>query len=316
MHIDLSQVQPIVRELELAAPVALVPLSGGSSEVFRVDLADGQSIILKTYPENLPSTPQKDAFAASLLADVDVPVTRYLMLDESRSRLPFRFALTSYLPGESARNFRGHAGSADLYRQAGALLRRLHAIELPAYGAFDADGITRPMRTNAEFLRPMIDHALGRFIYYGGDAVLEERLKAILETHFDAIVIQSRGPVFTHDDLHPGNILVTLSRDGTLALSGLVDFGNARAADATFDLAKCLFCAEHEDPASPGPMLEGYGPIDHPNPRGALWYYTLLHRVIMWWWLRHIGAIASADTPSGLIDDLRIMAENASPPST
>ena len=63
-------------------------------------------------------------------------------------------------------------------------------------------------------------------------------------------------------------------------------------------------------------MLEGYGPIDHPNPRGALWYYTLLHRVIMWWWLRHIGAIASADTPSGLIDDLRIMAENASPPST
>ena len=315
MQIDLTQLQPIARELELAAPVALVPMSGGSSEVFRVDLADGESIILKTYPEYLPSTPRKDAFAASLLADIDVPVTRYLMLDESRSRLPFRFALTSYLPGESARNFRGHAGSADLYRQVGALLRRLHTIELPAYGAFDVDGITRPVRTNAEFLRPMMASSLDRFVHYSGDATLAGRLRAILETHFDAIVLHGGGPVFAHDDLHPGNILVTPSRDGTLALTGLVDFGNARAADATFDLAKCLFCSAHEDPASPGPMLEGYGPIGHPNPPGALWYYTLLHRVIMWWWLRHIGAIASADTPSGLIDDLHVIAETASLPS-
>ena len=23
--------------------------------------------------------------------------------------------------------------------------------------------------------------------------------------------------------------------------------------------------------------------IDHPDPQGALWYYPLLHRVIMWW---------------------------------
>jgi hypothetical protein len=97
-----------------------------------------------------------------------------------------------------------------------------------------------------------------------------------------------------------------------LSLSGLVDFGNARAADATSDLAKCLFCSAHEDPASPGPILEGYGPIDHRDAEGALWYYTLLHRVIMWWWLRHVGVIPAADTPSELIDDLRAMAESDS----
>ncbi len=314
MNVDPTELRPILRQLDLAAPVAVVPMLGGSAQVFRVDLVDGESIILKTYPEDLPSTPRKDAFAASLLADIDIPITRYLMLDESRSRLPFRFALTSYLPGTSARMFKGRPGMANVYRQAGALLKRLHAIELPSYGHFDAEGIVQPVRTNEELVRGMIADAFERFIHHGGDRALAERLRAILEARFEAIVVHGSGPVFAHDDLHPGNILVSASPDGTLSLSGLVDFGNARAADATSDLAKCLFCSAHEDPASPVPMLEGYGPIDHPDPQGALWYYTLLHRAIMWWWLRHVGVIPAADTPSGLIDDLRIMAESDSLP--
>ncbi len=309
MSVDPTELRPILRQLDLAAPIAIVPMLGGSAQVFRVDLADGESIILKTYPDELLSTPRKDAFAASLLRDIDVPVTRYLMLDESRSRLPFRFALTSYLKGTSARQFKDHPGMANVYRQAGALLKRLHAIELPSYGAFDAEGIVRPVRTNAEFVRRMIAGSFERFIHYGGDPALAERLRRILELRFNAIVAHAGGPVFAHDDLHPGNILVSASPDGTLSLSGLVDFGNARAADATSDLAKCLFCSTHEDPASPGPILEGYGPIDHPDPQGALWYYTLLHRVSMWSWLRHVGTLPAADTPSELIDDLSAMAE-------
>ncbi len=97
-----------------------------------------------------------------------------------------------------------------------------------------------------------------------------------------------------------------------LLLSGLIDFGNARAADAVFDLAKNLFNSEHEAPGCTAPMLEGYGPIDHPDPEGALWLYTLLHRVIMWWWLRHVGVIADGETHD-LIVALRDMAEVAQP---
>ncbi|UXN74728.1 hypothetical protein N8D56_06545 [Devosia sp. A8/3-2] len=76
-----------------------------------------------------------------------------------------------------------------------------------------------------------------------------------------------------------------------------------RAADPVLDLAKCLFCSEHDAPSSTPHILAGYGPIEHPDPQGAIWYYTLLHRVTMWWWLRQIGVIATADTPSELIDD-------------
>ena len=98
-----------------------------------------------------------------------------------------------------------------------------------------------------------------------------------------------------------------------LSPSGLIDFGNAYAADAVSDLVKWLFCSEHEAPGSTRHILDGYGPIDHPDPDRALGFYTLLHRIVMWWWLRHIGVIPAPDAPSDIMDDLRRMADQKSP---
>ena len=92
--------------------------------------------------------------------------------------------------------------------------------------------------------------------------------------------------------------------------SGLIDFGNARAADAVFDLAKTLFMGNHDAPGSVPLIREGYGPIDHPDPEAALWLYTLVHRVTMWSWLRHVGAITAEDGLD-LIPALREMADEA-----
>jgi Ser/Thr protein kinase RdoA (MazF antagonist) len=93
--------------------------------------------------------------------------------------------------------------------------------------------------------------------------------------------------------------------DGKLRLSGLIDFGNARAADRLCDLAKALFCSAHEDPGSTQPLLDGYGPINHPDPERALWLYTLSHRLSMWCWLTELGHEATAEKgPGGLIRDL------------
>ena len=64
-------------------------------------------------------------------------------------------------------------------------------------------------------------------------------------------------------------------------------------------LAKAIMCCAHEDPASVGPLLEGYGPLDHPQPEDALWLYTLYHRLTMWAWLKRYG-----DTPDELLRDL------------
>ena len=308
MLVDVEQLQSALRELDVARIMAVAEMEGGSSPVFRLDLADGGRLVLKVYPDGRSWTPGKDAFAAAQLQDLAVPVTQYLLVDETKAKLPFRYAVTSYLPGVAAKIHKDHPDIASVYRQMGALLRKLHSVGMQGYGQMDASGIVSPVGTNAEFLRKIIAGAFEQFLHFGGDAALARRLCAIVDERFDDIVVHSSGPVFAHDDLHPGNVLVCEADDGTLSVSGLIDFGNARAADAVFDLAKCLFCSKHEAPGCEEHILKGYGDIDHPDPEGALSYYTLLHRVIMWWWLRHIGVIPSADTHSDLIDDLRAAA--------
>jgi Ser/Thr protein kinase RdoA (MazF antagonist) len=309
MAIDLTiaQLQPVLRMLRLGEPTGITPLHGGSTAVFRIDRAGDEPLILKTYPDDRPWTPGKHAYAAGLLRDLGVPVTQYHAIDQTKALLPFQFAITNYLPGVPAASLTGDPGIADIYRQMGALIRKLHTVRMPAYGYLGLDGIVERATDHAAYVRAMADHGFEHFCAVGGDPALARRLRSIMDTRFDTIVPFGSGPVFAHDDVHPGNVLVTRDSDGQLRLSGLIDFGNTRASDAACDLAKCMFCTAHQAPDAPALMREGYGPIDHPDPDGALWFYTLLHRVIMWWWLRHIGVIARGE-PHGLIDDLRAMA--------
>lgn len=310
--LDAALLSPILRDLGVAPPLALTPLIGGSNRVFRIDLADGSAVVLKTYDDLRAKFPAREAHAARLLEGLNLPVTRYLALDETCARLPFRYAITNYLPGETAGSLRGDPGIADVYRQMGELLRKLHGVKLPAFGHFDDRGtIEPPVANQADYMRSVADHAFAQFRRYGGAATLAERLAAIVAARRD-VFVQSRGPVFAHDDMHPRNVLVVRDSEGRLQLSGLIDFGNARAADAVFDLAKTLFICQHEAPGSTSHILAGYGPIDHPDPEAALWLYTLLHRVIMWWWLRHVGIIPDGPDDHDLILDLHRMVEEAS----
>ena len=306
---QLAQVATAFRALHLGDPLALSELEGGSSGSFRVDLAGGTSVVLKTYHDVIAKLPEREVYAARFLAGLDLPITRYLAVDESRTRLPHRFAVTNYLPGSSVGAFRDEPDIADLHRQMGGLLRRLHAIRLPAFGHFDAHGIIDPETDHASYMRKVAAHAFGQFRRYGADPELADRLETCVAARA-AIFTHSSGAVFAHDDLNPNNVLAQRGADGRLQLTGLIDFGNARAADAVFDLAKTIFICEHEAPGSGTAILEGYGPIGHPHPEAALWLYTLLHRVVMWWWLRHVGIIAEGQ-PHPLIEDLREMSETA-----
>lgn len=307
MRIDQQTLDAALAPLNVARVQSLTELAGGSAKVFRIDLSDGSALVLKTYPDDRPRpmSSQREIFAARLLDGSGISATRHLMTDDSRAILPFRFAITNYLPGAAGGTFKHHADATRLYRQMGALARRLHAIVQPAYGAFGDTGILAPKQTNEQFIDAVIGHAFNAFAEAGGDVELGRRLRAIVDRNFEPIVLHSAGPVFAHSDLHPNNVLATEDADGRLALSGLIDFGNAQAADAVFDLAKCLFCTEHDAPGSTPHILAGYGPIDHPHPQAALDYYTHLHRLIMWSWLRKIGVLPTPDAPSDIIDALR-----------
>ena len=301
---DISIAGQAIAPLDLGKVSAVVSLQGGSAEVFRLELDTDVSLVLKIYQDDSAGIIGGDSFAIAQAQTAGLPVTRYLLVDQSRARLPFRYVVANHLPGLPAGNFRQHPDIASLYRQMGSVLRSLHTIRMPAYGRFDADGIADPVSTNTIFVRKRLDCALKRFLEHGAEPGLASRLRDIAETDFDAVVPHSPGAVLAHDDLHPDNVLAT-ETDGLLQLSGLPDFGNAHTADAVSDLAKCLFCSEHDAHGSARHILEGYGPVAHPDPAPALALYTLLHRLTMWSWLRQIDAIPAPDSPSDITDNLK-----------
>jgi Ser/Thr protein kinase RdoA (MazF antagonist) len=201
----------------------------------------------------------------------------------------------------TVRSLIGAPGLDAAYRQMGELLRRLHAIPMTAYGYIVADGILRPQPTNDDYMRWAFNQAFRQFLAQGGEEALTRRLDEKAQSRFH-LLRHSAGPVFCHDDLQQGNVLAEHGRNGSVQLTGLIDFGNARAEDALFDLAKALFCCTHEDPRSREPFLAGYGEINHPDPEEALWLYTLFHRVVMWCGLTRRGD--TSDGAAGLLHDL------------
>jgi Ser/Thr protein kinase RdoA (MazF antagonist) len=311
LDLDLETLRRVVRNLHPTwTAEGFERLEGGSTDVYRIDVAgaDTQPLVLKIYADEPAWLPAKEALVASWLTGLAPAVPMWLRVDESRAALPRRFAVTTWLPGRPLRHWFRDPGIGSAYRQTGELLRRLHAIPMPAYGYIRGDGIETPRATNADYMAGAFEDVFRRFRGLDGDADLGRRLERLVGESFD-LLAQSPSPVFCHDDFHQGNVLALRGPNGDLRLSGLIDFGNARAADSLFDLAKALFCCAHEDARSRQPLLDGYGPIDHPEPERALWLYTLFHRASMWCWLTRLGHEAAAeDGPGGLLRDLREMA--------
>ncbi len=307
VEIDPDRLAVMFADFGLGVPAAVTELTGGHARSFRIDRAEGPPLVLKVYNDALPYATGKETYASRLLRDLDMPVTRFLVSDETRTRLPFRYTVANYLPGRQVMTFKEEPDVGDLYRQMGEMLRKLHSVSVPGYGAFGEDGLVDAAATNSDYIGRFFAHGFDRFRHFGGGEALAERLEAIVAAHAETIA-ESRGAVFAHDDFQPHNVLAERGSDGRLRLTGLLDFGNARASDAICDLAKALFCSEHDAPGSGLFIREGYGPIGHSNPDAAIWIYLLLHRLTMWWWLRHCGVIGEGEH-NPLIDDLTAMAE-------
>jgi aminoglycoside phosphotransferase (APT) family kinase protein len=307
VDLEFEQIRTIVRDLDGTLDlVGFARLHGGTSEVYRIDLAGPKNpLVLKIYADEPAWIVAKEVLVAGWIGDrAGLPIPRWLCLDESRSLIPFRFALMTWLPGATVRSLIGTDGIDAAYRQMGELLKRLHAIPMTAYGYITGDGIRQPRPTNDDDMRAAFDQAFRQFREQGGDETLTRQLEAMAQARFPLLQHNTR-PVFCHDDLQQGNVLAERDQNGRLQLTGLIDFGNARAADPLFDLAKTLFCCVHEDPRSRGPLLTGYGEIDHPDPEAALWLYSLFHRVSMWCWLTRHGL--ASDGGAGLLRDLHAM---------
>jgi Ser/Thr protein kinase RdoA (MazF antagonist) len=279
-----GQIRRILRDLDDTLELAgFVRLVGGSNDTYRIDLAGSKGpLLLKIYRDEPAFFVEKEPLVAGWIGEqASIAIPRWLRIDERRAVIPHRFALMTWLPGVTVRSLIGQHDIDTVYRQMGELLKRLHAIPMSAYGYIVDDGILRPCRTNAEYMEAAFEQAFSKFRERGADADFARRLEQRAQSRFD-LLRYSGGPVLCHNDFQQGNVLAARDDAGNLCLTGLIDFGSALAGDALSDLAKALFCCAHEDFRSREPLLAGYGGIDHPDPAGALWLYTLCHRVIMW----------------------------------
>ena len=210
MQVQDARLKAALESIALPAATAMVALAGGGSQVFRLDLADGTSVVLKRYPPDM--SPRSEARIAARLREATPLVPQFLLADDSLNTLPFPFAITSHVAGMTGGSLRDHKDIASLYRQMGDLLRKLHTVPMPAYG-FSSEA---QFSTNEAFVRHLADDSLTRFVALGGNADLAARLERIIAESFEAVVPHARGPAFAHNDLHPNNVLATETGDGKL----------------------------------------------------------------------------------------------------
>jgi len=150
VDLELEQVRAIVRDLDRTLdPVGFARLHGGTQDVYRIDLAGAEKpLILKIYADEPAWIVAKEALVASWVgARAGIPIPRWLRVDERRTCIPFRFALTTWLPGVTVRSLIGAPGIDAAYRQMGELMRRLHAIPCPhtvTSSPMASGGLSRP----------------------------------------------------------------------------------------------------------------------------------------------------------------------------
>ncbi|MDR6666393.1 aminoglycoside phosphotransferase family protein [Rhizobium sp. 1399] len=138
LELDRETVQRIVQNLDPSFIAGgFSRLHGGSTEVYRIDLAGAnrEPLVLKIYPDEPEWGPAKERLVAGWCAELTALVPKWLEIDESRSLLPLRYALLPLLPGRSLRDWMAEPDIENAYRQMGELLRRIHAMPMATYSA-------------------------------------------------------------------------------------------------------------------------------------------------------------------------------------
>ena len=220
---DLHDARAVISSFKLKSEVTgIYPLYGGNTDVYRIDLAGGtEPLVLKLYPDASPRGPAKEALVAGWIAEgADVPVQRWLGIDESRTLLPRRFALMTFLPGENLRLWRSSPDVALLYRRMGGMLRRLHAIPMAAYGYVEDDGITAPYSTNTSYMEHAFDQSFRGFRERDADRELGRRLQAFVRARVDLLAF-SAGPVLW-PTLNVGTATTLLSQSNPAVWAALL----------------------------------------------------------------------------------------------
>jgi len=295
--VTLADAQAIVDRIESGVTVeGITELHGGEiSAIYDARLGGHRpSLVIKVYPEQFQWKLGKEVAIYRRLAEIrGLPVPRVIWHDESKELLRLGFVVMTRLDGEPLRQIEASlAGGelADVYAQAGRALRRFHDLRMEAFGYLVAEGVKDAHASNESYMRFQFGKKLREFRDRGGDARRAERMERYVAAKA-SLLSACTWPVFCHDDVHAGNLIVLRAPDGAWRLTGVVDVENAVAGDPLLDLAKAILFGAGDSRAKREGLLAGYGPIARADWEETIDLYRLYHALETWDWFAQIGAV-------------------------
>jgi hygromycin-B 7''-O-kinase len=298
LQLTVATAQAIVDQVASAGAVATISrLHGGEiAAVYQIAFEDEAHplLVLKVYPDELHWKMQKEVTVTDLIQDrLSVSVPRIQLADDSKRLLGLNFTLMTRLEGSILGELEAKlvpAQRLSAYVQIGRLLREFHGIPMEAFGYIGTTGIVTAHSTNHAYMTHQFQRKLTEFAERGGDAGLAQRVAGHFTDRAGLLNACVRA-VLCHNDLHAGNLLATVS-NGSLTLTGLLDFEGALAGDPLMDVAKALYYLDAEARRA---VLEGYGAMERAHAPQTLDLYHLYFVLELWCWMAQIGDRQSLD---------------------
>ena len=223
-----------------------------------------------------------EKIAYDLLRASELPVPEVLVLDESRTLVPYAFLVTTRLPGETV--YDSWNGLDDRTREqlaveAGRYQALLHRHTLPAFG-----GMSQLAEGGFPTWRAYLDDYVARNVWQARqEELLDTTTTARIEQRlgrFQPLMDQVTTGCLLHRDYHFENLLQQEGR-----ITGIIDFEWAMSGDTAFDhridatLAEC--------PGSIAPFYAGYASIsplsEHHRLKADFYRLLLCLESIAWW---------------------------------
>lgn len=161
----------------------------------------------------------------------DLPLPQALAANISYDIFPWRYIITSYIPGVEWSAVRSQMGSRELrdaFWQIGEAIGKLHSIHFPRFGYPFAEvaGANKP------YIEALAERAEARIKNVPHRAIF---LRLVNDN--SALFSNLQPPSLCHEDLHKHNILFTWN-DGHWRLAAILDFDSAWAGYHESDLAR------------------------------------------------------------------------------
>jgi aminoglycoside phosphotransferase (APT) family kinase protein len=274
--------------------VAARALSGGGfAAVFRLELSDSRTVVLKVGP---PPETRLLRYEQGIIgaearylrrvaqAALAIPQPRLLHYGNDAPTFEGEWLFTEYLSGVALTELGDAPGGDEKVRaDLGEAIARLHTITGEHFGY---DGARAQAGTWPKAFTAIVEWMLADAADWNIDlCVPADRIRQVIARHIGLLEAVDR-PALVHFDLWDGNVLCTKQSDGRWGLQGLVDAERCLFGDPLIDfISPTVFRDIEREPDHP--FLRGYAAqLGHPVGLGGpelrrltlyrIWFYLLM----------------------------------------